>query len=140
MSTQPDLHDLAQLARRSIEPGLQAGADGVAKSAGSCLYAALVVVLLCKKFGGYSAIVRGGPEGARDSKGIWRGHYWVEVDVPSAGVFVVDVTADQFGYEPVVVLALEQARDRYQPGPQLDVNEAFEDLAQEFQCRDMVAA
>lgn len=140
MSAKPSLYELAHLARRSIEPGLPADADGVSKSAGSCLHAALVVILLCKRFGGYTAVVRGGSEGARDTQGVWRGHYWVEAHVPAEGVFVVDITADQFGYEPVVVLALELARHRYQPGLQRDVDEAIEDLAQEFQCGDLVAA
>lgn len=139
MRPQTSLYDLAQLARRSIEPGFQAGADGLPESAGSCLYAALVVVMLCKKFGGYDAVVRGGPSGARDTNGIWRGHYWVEVELPAAGVVVLDVTADQFGYEPVVVLPVDLAGERYRPGPQQEVDEAFDDLAQELQCLDLVA-
>lgn len=140
MCAKPDLFELARVARRSIEPGFPVSADGVARSAGTCLHAALIVILLCKQFSGYHAVVRGGPEGACDTQGVWRGHYWAEVQVPDAGAFVVDITADQFGYESVVVLPLEQAQDRYRPGLQPEVNEAVEDLCHELQCFDLVAA
>lgn len=128
------IYDLARLARRSIEPGLPLDLDGKTISAGACLHAALVVIMLCRRFWGYPCLVRGGHEGARDVRGVWHGHYWVEVQVPAAGVFVVDITADQFGHAPVVVLTLEESRSLYRPGVQSEVDNAFESIMQEFQC------
>ena len=143
MSKLYDLRDLAGLARRSIDPGLATDATGVRISAGACLHASLVVVMLVSRFGCGRAVVRGGGDagaGARDVQGAWHGHYWVEVVLPVDGAFVVDVTADQFGYEPVVVLPLMLAQDRYRPGPQREVDEAVEGLTQEFGCQDLIAA
>lgn len=43
----------------------------------------------------------GVPEGGMvDQDGMWRGHYWVE---DLAGTLMVDLTADQFGWEPLNV-------------------------------------
>lgn len=143
MDPQHELQALGELARRCIEPGLSVDACGAAASAGSCLHAALMVTILLKRFGPGHSVVRGGrPEGAgaRDVHCVWQGHYWVEVQLPAVGVFIVDIVADQFGYEPVVVLPLEQAHHRYRAGPQREVDEAFEDLVREFGCRNLVAA
>lgn len=137
-----ELQELAELARRSIEPGLQGdGSDGP-KSAGACLHACLVVVMLLKRFGRGTPVVRGGSggAGALDTFGQWRGHYWVEVQTPNGQTFVVDVTADQFGHDAVIVMPINVASERYRTGPQREVDEAFADLANEFNCRDMVAA
>jgi len=143
MTGQEELLELAALARRSLEPGLPRNASGHPSSEGACLYAALIVVALLRRFGRGQAVVRGGrPKGAGalDVQGIWRGHYWVEVMTLDGEVFIVDVTADQFGFAPVVVLPRCQAESRYVPGPQDEVDEAFADLVQEFGCSDLVAA
>lgn len=38
--------------------------------------------------------------GMIDRDGFWRGHYWVE---DLSGALMVDLTADQFGWEPLIV-------------------------------------
>lgn len=137
-----ELHELAVLARRSIEPGLLRDGAGRPVSAGTCLHACLVVAMLLRRFGRGVPAVRGGSAGygALDTSGEWRGHYWVEAQMKSGSIFVVDVTADQFGHEAVVVLPLSQSSERYRNGPQCEVDEAFEELANEFNCRDLFAA
>lgn len=96
-------------------------------TAGTCLYASLMLVELLNKFMHAQAIVRGGGPpldgGVLGPDGVLRGHYWVELEVSGAR-FVVDVTADQFGYEPVVILPIEEARNRYTPGNQANVDAA----------------
>ena len=131
---------LAELARLSLEPGLLRDEAGRPESAGSCLHGCLLVVVLLKRFGQGAARVRGGAQGqgARDVHGHWRGHYWVEVYCASGAVFVVDITADQFGYEKVVVVPLAQSAERYRPGPQPEVTEAFADMVTEFGCWDLI--
>jgi hypothetical protein len=98
------------------------------------------VVVLLTKFRLGIPRVRGGSEnaGALDVGGNWCGHYWVEVRMPSGAEFVVDITADQFGYEPITVAPLTAARSRYRNGPQADVDDAFAALAEEFGCKDLV--
>lgn len=71
------------------------------------------------------------PGGYRDSNGEWSGHYWI---ADGGFEFVVDVTADQFGGEPVVV-AEDAADNGYREnyaGPA--VRERMKDV------RDRVAA
>lgn len=137
-----DLQELAVLARRSIEPGLQDDQSGGARSSGACLHACLVVVVLLRRFGRGVPVVRGGSgsvaEGAIDATGQWRGHYWVVVQVPGGSEFVVDITADQFGYESVIVMPLEASSGRYRSGSQIDVDTAFNDLAVELDCEDLI--
>lgn len=136
------LREIADVARRSIEPGLQTDDTGVCTSAGACLHACLVVVMLLTKFGNCTPTVRGGPDGAGalDMFGNWRGHYWVEIQTRSGAMFVVDITADQFGHDAVVVLPLDETSERYRKGPQREVDEAFAELVNKFNCRDVVAA
>lgn len=143
MRSDPQLHEVAALARRSLEPGLPCDSRGAAVSSGACLHAALVFLLLWRRFGQGAARVRGGAPpaaGCLNQAGALCGHYWVEVDTPDGEAFVVDLTADQFGYEPVVVMPLALASRSYRPGPQQEVDEALDDLALEFGCRDLLAA
>lgn len=142
MSEATELQEIGNLARRSIEPGLLGDGSGGPKSAGACLHACLIVVMLLTRFGHGKPVVRGGSDdaGALDTSGKWRGHYWVEVQTLSGPSFVVDVTADQFGHEAVAVMPLSLASERYRKGPQCEVDEAFAELANEFSCRDIVAA
>jgi hypothetical protein len=143
MTSSEELQQFAAVARRSLEPGLQRDGAGEPLSAGACLHASLVVVMLLRRFGRGKALVRGGgpPDaGSLDSCGAWRGHYWVEVLTLEGEAFIVDVAADQFGFEPVIVLPLLQSLPRYQPGPQDEVDEAFDDLVREFRCQDLLAA
>lgn len=133
-----ELLALARMARRSIEPGLARDDAGRLISQGACLHACVVVAVLLRRFSQSVPTVRGGSAGALDTCGQWRGHYWIETTEPSGARFVVDVTADQFGHEAVVVLPLDQASGRYRPGPQSEVAEAFSDLAAEFNCLDLL--
>lgn len=141
-SEQHELQELASLARRSIEPGLLGNGSDGPKSAGACLHACLVVVMLVKQFGRGIPVVRGGSDGAGalDSSGKWCGHYWVEIQMPSSSKFVMDITADQFGYAPIVVMPLNAASLRYCKGPQTEVDEAFAELVAEFCCKDLALA
>ena len=137
-----ELQKLAILARRLIEPGF------IQDSTGACLHACFVVVFLLKKFGsefGHARpMVRGGAgshnEGALDTFGNWHGHYWVEVRVMDGSAFVIDVTADQFGHAPVVVMPLGSASNFYRAGPQPEVDEAFENLKEQLNWKDIVMA
>ena len=143
MTTSDELRQFAALARRSVESGLQQDDAGQPISAGSCLHASLVCILLLRRFGRGTACIRGGgppAAGCLDASGELRGHYWVDVLTPEGEAFVVDVTADQFGYESVVVLDQLDSLHRYRPGPQAEVDEAFGGLAVEYGCRDLLAA
>lgn len=142
MSEAMELREWAALARKSIEPGFGRDELGRPLSAGACLHACLVVVLVLRRFGRGRPTVRGGSgnEGALDTAGVWRGHYWVEVQMPSGTHFVVDVTADQFGYDAIVVMPLDSASSRYRVGPQAEVDEAFAELVDEYDCLDMIAS
>lgn len=51
MTESQELIQLATLARRSLEPGLQVNAAGSPVSAGACLHASLAVVMLLRRFG-----------------------------------------------------------------------------------------
>jgi hypothetical protein len=97
-----------------------AGPDGQVETAGSCLYAAILLVIAFEKFAGASAQVCGGgaDEGAglRDSNYIFRGHYWVEGLTAEGVAFIADITADQFGYPKVVIAHPDEARAQYRQG------------------------
>lgn len=47
----------------------------------------------CGQWGGKHA-------GMQDTRGLWHGHYWLE----NLDGLVVDITADQFDWEPVIVI------------------------------------
>lgn len=93
---------------------------GTADTAGACLYASILLSTTLDKFAGTKTrICGGGPPmdgGVTDPGGVVRGHYWVEGQTKEGQPFLVDITADQFGYEKVVILALDAARSRYTPG------------------------
>lgn len=143
-----DLLSIAILARRSLQPGMPQDADGRALSAGTCLHAAMVVVLLLHRYApGWTAAVRGGggpgggvATGVLDARGRLQGHYWIEATAPDGAAFVVDVTADQFDHPAVVVLPMLDAANRYRPGLQREVDEAFSELVREYGCADLFAA
>lgn len=59
------------------------------------------------------------PGGMLDPSGAWRGHYWVSGCQPDGTRLVVDIAADQFGYEDLVI---EPASDpRYRSNVRPDV-------------------
>ncbi|EDT41971.1 hypothetical protein [Burkholderia ambifaria] len=83
---------------------------------GTCLQASILLQQSLEGFAACEAVVRGGDGGARDSMGAWHGHYWIEGVCEDGYHFAADITADQFGWLPVIVLPLDAARERYQPG------------------------
>lgn len=54
--------------------------------------------------------------GLIDSSGSVRGHYWVEGATADGSLFLADITSDQFGFAPVILMPLAAARARYTPG------------------------
>lgn len=122
-----DLLSMAQTMRRALEPGLDRDETGSAISAGSCLYASILMAESLVRFCAASVVIRGGSGeggvGARDTQGLWHGHYWLEARTADGEHWLVDITADQFGHDPVRVLALRDAGD-YRPGEQAEVDAA----------------
>jgi hypothetical protein len=119
------LSDLAHIREissdiRGVFETMLVSSIGTAQIGGACLHAAVLLASILTKFAGASTLVCGGSPpidgGLLDTKGVCRGHYWVEGVCTSGEAFIADITADQFGYEPVVVLLLSEGRLRYQPG------------------------
>ncbi|MCS4088662.1 hypothetical protein [Rhizobium sp. BK176] len=46
-----------------------------------------------------------------DTSGRWSGHFWIEGVVDCGASVIVDLTADQFGYDPVILA--DRDDDRY---------------------------
>ena len=122
---------------RAIHEQLLETSLGAPLTEGSCLYGSYLLSKMLEQFlPGCSAAIRGGDGcgdgGYLDVQGVWHGHYWVEATTLE-GCFVVDVTADQFGAAPVVVLPVARAV-HYCPGNQalvdLQVKEAVAELRQ----------
>lgn len=127
----PSLRELAEGARR-IHLVLLAKSINTTATAGSCMYGAFLLRLSLRQFGNCSeVIIRGGGGGRdggyRDGAGVVHGHYWVETCTPE-GRFVLDITADQFGADPVLVSPIAAARDRYLPGDQWLVDAHVEEF------------
>lgn len=83
MMDEKELRHLAHLARKSLDPGLVTDETGAKISAGACLHASLLVLILLKRFGRCNCTVRGGSgqaaTGARDVNGVWNGVISVSV-------------------------------------------------------------
>lgn len=129
----PDLQEVARLTtmmRDVFDRVLSA--SNIARTRGTCAYGAILLRNSLEQFGKCAAAVRGGDgalrEGAIDQAGMWNGHYWVEGKTPGGVGFVADITADQFGWPNVVVLPMDQARERYRAGDDEIVAEAVDDL------------
>lgn len=117
----PASSSLAEIARKArfILDGLLAHCE-VASTKGTCLYASLMLATMLKK-GGYPTRIRGGDgkaDGGLYTPSSRHGHYWCEATADNTD-FVVDLTADQFGFD-VVVIKQANATDwpRYVPGCQ----------------------
>lgn len=95
---------------------------GTSQTSGACLHAAILLSTLLTKFArAPSHVCGGGPPmdgGLKGPDGVLRGHYWVEGHCATGEHFVADITADQFGYAPVVVLDGAAAADLYFRGNQ----------------------
>ena len=101
---------------------------GHTQTGGTCFYAALLLANAVNRFTAYKARVRGGDGegdgGFRDRQGVWHGHYWCEaVDQGTSECWVLCITSDQFGEDPVRVLPRAEARRQYLPGSQAVVDE-----------------
>lgn len=100
---------------------------GTRETTGACLHAAILLALLLSKFAGApSRVCGGGPPmdgGLMGKDGVLQGHYWVEGHCASGESFVADITADQFGYAPVVVLDGAAAKTLYFCGDPLLIAE-----------------
>ncbi|WP_232438582.1 hypothetical protein [Burkholderia ubonensis] len=105
--------------------------SNIASTAGTCLYASILLQQSLDRFGQCESVVRGGDGandgGAQDAQFRWHGHYWVEGITAGGTAFLADITGDQFGWPAVVVLPLAEARSRYQPGDDDVVGTAVED-------------
>ncbi|WP_081059860.1 hypothetical protein [Burkholderia stagnalis] len=105
--------------------------SNIVSTAGTCLYASILLQQSLDQFGRCESVVRGGDGandgGAQDPQLRWHGHYWVEGVTDRGTAFLADITGDQFGWPAVVVLPLAEARSRYQPGDDDVVGAAVED-------------
>lgn len=52
------------------------------------------------------------PGGFHAEDGTWYGHYWVEGTLPDGRSIIVDVTADQFGGDPITLAFADDGRYR----------------------------
>jgi hypothetical protein len=98
---------------------------------------------MIENFAMCKARVRGGNSlegfGAVGATGELHGHYWLDVALADGEICTLDVTADQFGFERVVILDQGTGSRRYLPGPQEQVDAAAEDLAAELGVADVYA-
>jgi hypothetical protein len=124
-----DIESFARDFRRMWETIMaDVSSDGATK--GSCLHASIALSMLLDQFAGTTTQICGGGEdeqcGLRDQEGRFRGHYWVEGTTRDGTPFIADITADQFGYDKVVIVHPDEGRDRYRLGDQDLVREHVE--------------
>lgn len=121
-SSEPKLIEIARKARHLLE-GLLTHCD-VKSTKGTCLYASLMLASMLTK-NGFPTRVRGGDgdnDGGLFTSNSRHGHYWCEASAVE-GEFIVDVTADQFGFEKVVMKRANAVDwPRYIPGCQTTVD------------------
>lgn len=100
---------------------------------GSCAFACFFAKTVFDRFTDYQTAYRGGDGhgdgGYIDADGIHHGHYWLNIQTATQA-YIVDITADQFGADPVVVLPLSKA-EQYVSGCQEIVEDHFSDLLEE---------
>lgn len=99
----------------------------------TCAYACVLLSVSLSKFFGLDVAFQGG-DGNGDGgyvcdDGVSNGHYWIKATNRASGeVWVVDITADQFGGPPVVVEPLSLCEARYVPGDQKKVNDGMNEV------------
>jgi len=106
------IEEISRVTRKALEPGMP-DLDGKPNPTGTCLYASFLLQRSLEKFADCVVKVRGGGQGDGGligADGICHGHYWVEGRTFAGRSFVADITADQFGLKPVVVLPLREAK------------------------------
>jgi hypothetical protein len=127
-----DMKELEQIAEiavgmRDIFERILQDSINTTETSGACLYAAILLANSIMEFTNAKArVCGGGPNedaGIRDKQGIKRGHYWVEGQVENGLKFVADISSDQFGYPPVVVITEDHGRLRYFPGHQPTIDQ-----------------
>lgn len=79
----------------------------VCDSQGTCGRSSLFLRDVLRSAGAEAEMVAGSPVDGDHGfyNGVWHGHAWVR-----AGGWIVDVTADQFGCEPIIVTGIDDAR------------------------------
>lgn len=120
---------------RHIFMAILADCNAGSSTKGCCAHATFLTWQCFEKFSSYQCILRGG-DGAEDGgyidvSGNRHGHYWLQV-ATETGAYIVDITADQFGAPPVVVLPLHN-NDQYMPGDQELVDKQFNQLFAEIE-------
>ena len=117
---------------------LRALKDSIASedTTNTCAYACVLLSVSLGKFFGLEVQFQGGGGGLDggfvDLAGVARGHYWLKATAPSGEAWVVDITADQFGGDPVVVLPFSESEERYVPGDQSTVDRGIGELMAEI--------
>lgn len=83
----------------------------------TCLYASLLLRTCLNRFAPCEARIHGGcaedARGLQDRQGNWRGHYWVQGRTTDGLEFLADITADQFGWDPVTLVVEPASCTRY---------------------------
>ncbi|MNR71242.1 hypothetical protein D3C71_18560 [compost metagenome] len=115
----PSLQELATAMRAQFEHVLEKSM-GHRRTDRTCALGSILVANAVRQFTTMPATIRGGAgrtEGLRDREGCWQGHYWVEVQAPE-GPTIVDITADQFGWPPVLIAPAAGMEGVYRAGDQ----------------------
>lgn len=112
------------------------GAAGGELVRGTCLFACLLLKESLERFADCTVDICGG-DGQEDgwvfdTAGAKRGHYWTEGVTPGGARFLADITADQFGHEPIVLLWREDSWETYQPGDAARVSSHVKELGEEL--------
>lgn len=121
-------HEIFEVASktRRIFSEMLADCDAAGETKGTCAYATFLAMMTVNQFTDYRAIPRGGDgetDGGYFDHAGGHGHYWLEVQTP-VGAFILDITADQFGGNEVVVLPAA-GNKQYLPGNQELVDAQF---------------
>ncbi|HFK1853781.1 TPA: hypothetical protein ACGW3N_000463 [Pseudomonas aeruginosa] len=132
-----DYHQILSIAQntRKIFEEMLDHSIGSATTKGTCLYAAFLCAEVIRKFSGFPTRIRGGDGEFKKGiniQGSCHGHYWTEVSVNGCR-YIVDITADQFGLPPVLVVDAIEDSLRYRPGLQAAVDAHVNDLRRELE-------
>lgn len=122
----PSIEEIALAIRDVFERMLQSSIHAV-DTQGTCLYGSIFLSQSLNQFANVKCRVTGGGPpmdgGYTDRRGRVHGHYWVSGITADGQPFVADITADQFGDEPIQVFFDAADRGRYHPGNQAVVDE-----------------